>query len=79
MNIKVTLRGSLQKKFGYWKKKDFEVPDNCNIREAMIAIDLHPDKIDNLGMVVINGCKTTMDAKLSPGDELKIWSRVTGG
>lgn len=79
MIILLTTRGSLRKKIGDWKKKEFEVPDNCTAREALIFLDLNPDKIPNFGMTVINGMKASLDDTLAPGDELKIWSKITGG
>lgn len=79
MKILLTTRGSLRKKIGDWKKKEFEVPDGCTAREALCYLDLDPEKIPNFGMTVINGVKATLEDGLNPGDELKIWSRITGG
>ena len=79
MKITITLRGSLTKRFGPWKKKEFEVPDNCTCTEALKSVGIHPDAIPNFGMVVINGMKSKREDRLNPGDELKAWSKITGG
>lgn len=79
MKITITLRGSLIKRFGPWKKKEFEVPDNCTAKEALQHVGVDPDAIPNFGMVVINGMKADREDRLNPGDELKAWSRITGG
>lgn len=79
MEITITLRGTLKKFFGQDKERKVEVPDNCTCDEALRAVGINYKEISNFGFVAVNGMRVMIDDKLSPGDELKAWSRVSGG
>lgn len=79
MEITITLRGTLKKFFGQDKERKVEVPDNCTCDEALQVVGINYKEISNFGFVAVNGMRVMIDDKLSPGDELKAWSRVSGG
>lgn len=79
MEITITLRGTLKKLFGPDKERKIEVPDHCTCDEALRAAGINYKEIPNFGFVAVNGMRVMIDDKLSPGDELKAWSRISGG
>ncbi|MCI9598434.1 MAG: MoaD/ThiS family protein [Firmicutes bacterium] len=79
MEITITLRGTLKKLFGPDKERKVEVPDHCTCDEALRAVGINYKEIPNFGFVAVNGMRVMIDDKLSPGDELKAWSRISGG
>lgn len=79
MEITITLRGTLKKLFGEDKERKVEVPDGCTCDEALQAAGINYKELPNFGFVAVNGMRVMIDDKLSPGDELKAWSRVSGG
>lgn len=79
MKITITLRGSLKKYFGEDKERTYEVPDDCTCDEALQIAGLNYKEISNFGFVAVNSRRVMIDSKLSPGDELKAYSRISGG
>lgn len=61
------------------KHLEVEVPDNCTCDEALQEIGMNYKEVPQFGFVVRNGKRCMIDDRLSPGDELKVWSKVSGG
>lgn len=79
MEITITLRGTLKKYFGDDKERKYEVPDNCTCDEALQIAGLNYREIPNFGFVAVNSMRVMIDSQLSPGDELKAYSKISGG
>lgn len=79
MQVRITLRGTLRKYFGDEKERIVEVPDDCTAEEALRLAGLDWTKIDNFGFVAINGMRVMIYDKLKEGDELKAYSKISGG
>jgi len=79
MIIKIALRGTLTKFFDGQKERMIEVPDGCTAEEALRLAGIDWTKIDNFGFVAINGMRVMIYDKLKDGDELKAYSKVSGG
>lgn len=79
MKIKITLRGTLTKYFEGDKERIVEVPDGCTAEEALKFVGIDWTKIDNFGFVAINGLRVMIYDKLKDGDELKAYSKISGG
>lgn len=79
MNITITLRGALTKYFDGQRERKIEVPDGCSAEEALKLAGIDWKKIDNFGFVAINGKRVMIYDKLKEGDELKAYSKISGG
>ena len=79
MEITITLRGALKKYFDGDKERKYEVPDDCTCAEALKIAGLDYKEIPSFGFVAVNGMRVMIDSKLSPGDELKAYSKISGG
>lgn len=79
MQVRITLRGTLRKYFEDEKEKIVEVPDGCTAEEALKLVGIDWTKIDNFGFVAINGMRVMIYDKLKDGDELKAYSKISGG
>lgn len=79
MEITITLRGTLKKYFGQDKERVFEVPENCTCEEALEIAGLKWKEIKNFGFVAVNSKRVMIYDKLQEGDELKAYSRISGG
>lgn len=79
MKITITLRGTLKKYFGEDKERIVEVPENCTCEEALLAVGMNWKEIKNFGFVSVNGKRVMIYDSLQDGDELKAFSRVSGG
>lgn len=79
MKIKIALRGTLVKYFDGEKERDAEVPDNCTCDEALRSVGMDYTKIRNFGFVAINGKRVMIHDRLKEGDQLKAYSRISGG
>ncbi|MCQ4635585.1 hypothetical protein NE619_02495 [Anaerovorax odorimutans] len=79
MEITITLRGTLKKYFGQDKERKVEVPDNCTCDEALQTVGINYKEIPSFGFVAVNGMRVMIYDRLSPGDELKAYSRISGG
>ena len=79
MKITITLRGTLTKHFEGEKERIAEVPDDCTAEEALRLVGIDWTKIDNFGFVAINGMRVMIYDKLKDGDELKAYSKISGG
>jgi hypothetical protein len=77
--ITIKLRGSLTKYFDGQKEKKIEVPDGCSAEEALKIAGIDWKKIDNFGFVAVNGMRVMIYDKLKDGDELKAYSKISGG
>lgn len=79
MEITITLRGTLKKYFGEDKERKVEVPDNCTCDEALRTVGINYKEIPSFGFVAVNSMRVMIHDRLSPGDELKAYSRISGG
>lgn len=79
MKITITLRGTLKKYLPGEKERVVEVPDDCTCDEALQTIGIHYKEIPNFGFVAINSMRVMIYDRLSEGDELKAYSRISGG
>ena len=79
MIITIKLRGTLTKYFDGQKEKTIEVPDNCTAEEALRSVGIDWKMIPSFGFVAINGKRVMIYDKLHPGDELKAYSKISGG
>lgn len=79
MQVRITLRGTLRKYFGNEKEKIIEVPEDCTAEDALKLVGIDWTKIDNFGFVAINGMRVMIYDKLKDGDELKAYSKISGG
>ncbi|MDI9492982.1 MAG: hypothetical protein QM289_00575 [Bacillota bacterium] len=79
MKVKIVLRGALAKYFNGEKERVVEVPDGCSAEEALKLSGIDWTKIDNFGFVAINGMRVMISDKLKDGDELKAYSKISGG
>lgn len=79
MEITITLRGALRKYFGEDKERTLEVPDHCTCDEALQVAGINYKEIPSFGFVAVNGMRVMINDPLSPGDELKAYSKISGG
>lgn len=79
MKITIELRGTLVKYFGDDKKREVEVPDNCTCDQALKVVGMDYEKIKNFGFVAVNGKRVMIYDRLKEGDQLKAYSRISGG
>jgi len=79
MEITISLRGTLKKYFGEDKERKFEVPDHCTCDEALQIAGINYKETPNFGFVAVNSRRVMIYDRLSPGDELKAYSKVSGG
>lgn len=79
MIITIKLRGTLTKFFDGQKEKTIEVQDNCTAEEALRSIGIDWETIPSFGFVAINGKRVMIYDRLNPGDELKAYSKISGG
>lgn len=79
MNITITLRGTLKKYMPGEKERVVEVPDGCTCDEALQVIGIHYKDIPSFGFVAVNGMRVMIFDRLKEGDELKAYSKVSGG
>lgn len=56
-----------------------EVPDGCTCDEALQTIGIHYQEIPSFGFVAINSMRVMIYDKLKEGDELKAYSKISGG
>ncbi|MFA5635215.1 MAG: hypothetical protein WC977_04850 [Anaerovoracaceae bacterium] len=61
------------------KERIAEIPDSCTAEEALKLVGIDWTKIDNFGFVAINGMRAMIYDKLKDGDELKAYSKISGG
>jgi hypothetical protein len=79
VKIKISLRGSLVKYFDGEKEKIVDVPDGCSAEEALLAVGIDWRQIKNFGFVAINSKRVMIYDTLKEGDELKAYSKISGG
>lgn len=79
MNITIALRGTLTKYFDGEKERQVEVPDNCTCDEALKVVGMNYKEIKSFGFVAINGKRVMIYDHLKEGDQLKAYSRISGG
>ena len=79
MQITITLRGTLKKYFAGEKERQIEVSDGCTAEEALLAAGIDWKNITNFGFVAVNGKRVMIYDTLAEGDELKAYSRISGG
>jgi hypothetical protein len=80
MKIKIALRGTLVKYFdGSKEDREVEVLENCTCDEALRSVGMDYTKIKSFGFVAINGKRVMIYDRLKEGDQLKAYSRISGG
>ena len=79
MKITITLRGTLRKYFGEDRERTVEVPENCTCEEALLAVGMNWKEIKNFGFVAVNSKRVMIHDRLQEGDDLKAYSRLSGG
>lgn len=79
MKITVKLRGTLTKYFDGQKERVVEVPSGVTAEEALRSVGVDWTKIDNFGFVAVNGKRVMIYDQLQDGDELKAYSKISGG
>jgi hypothetical protein len=79
MKVTITLRGTLRKYFEGDKERIYDVPENCTCDEALKIAGMHYTEIKNFGFVAINGKRVMIYDQLKEGDELKAYSKISGG
>lgn len=79
MKITITLRGTLKKYLNGEKEQSVDVPDACTCDEALQTIGIHYKEIPSFGFVAINGMRVMIYDRLKEGDELKAYSKISGG
>ena len=79
INITITLRGTLRKYMPGETERRVQVPDNCTCDEALQTIGIHYKDIKSFGFVAVNGMRVMIHDRLKEGDELKAYSKVSGG
>ena len=79
MQITIKLRGTLTKYFDGQKEKTLEVSDGCSAEEALLEAGIDWKNIPNFGFVAVNSKRVMIYDKLQEGDELKAYSKISGG
>lgn len=79
MQITIQLRGSLVKYFEGEKARRVEVPDGCSAEEALRAVGIDWTAVSNFGFVAVNGKRVMIYDRISEGDELKAYPKISGG
>lgn len=79
MKIRIALRGTLVKYFDGEKEREVEVPDNCTCDEALQRVGINYKEIKSFGFVAINSKRVMIYDRLKEGDQLKAYSRISGG
>lgn len=79
MFVTITLRGTLIKYFDGQRDRQIEVSDGCSAGDALKKAGIDWEAIDNFGFVAINGKRVMIYDKLLDGDELKAYSKISGG
>ena len=79
MKIKISLRGSLVKYFNGEKERVVDVPDGCSAETALQVAGIDWRQVKNFGFVAINSKRVMIYDTLKEGDELKAYSKISGG
>lgn len=79
MVITITLRGTLKKYLNGQKELKVDVPENCTCDEALKIIGIDYKAIPSFGFVAINSMRVMIYDRLNEGDELKAYSKISGG
>ncbi len=79
MKIKILLRGSLTKYFEGERERIVEVPEGSTCDEALQVAGLNYREIPRFGFVAVNNHRVMIDSELKDGDELKAYSKISGG
>lgn len=79
MTITISLRGTLVKYFEGKRDRQIEVPDGCTAADALKLAGIDWETIANFGFVAINGKRVMIYETLQEGDELKAYSKISGG
>jgi hypothetical protein len=79
MKITITLRGTLKKYLNGEKELSVEVPEDCTCDEALQTIGINYKEIPSFGFVAINSMRVMIYDRLKEGDELKAYSKISGG
>lgn len=79
MRVKILLRGTLKKLFEDKPERDIDVPNGSTCEEALMLAGINWRETKNFGFVAVNGKRVMITDVLHDGDELKAFSKVSGG
>jgi hypothetical protein len=79
MEITITLRGTLIKYFEGTRDRKIDVPESCTAGDALKLAGIDWETIANFGFVAINGNRVMIFHPLQEGDEVKAYSKISGG
>lgn len=79
MTIKILLRGTLPKYLNGEKERIVEVQKGLNCDEVLKSQGMDYKEIPRFGFVAVNGLRVMIDQELFDGDELKAYSKISGG
>ena len=79
MTIKILLRGTLPKYLNGEKERIVEVQEGLNCDEVLKSQGMDYKEIPRFGFVAVNGLRVMIDQELFDGDELKAYSKISGG
>jgi sulfur carrier protein ThiS len=79
ITIKILLRGTLPKYWAGEKERTIEIPEGTTCHEALKSQGIDYEKIPRFGFVAVNGMRVMIHQELKDGDELKAYSKVSGG
>lgn len=79
MNITIKLKGTLPRYWDGIKEKTVEVADGSTAEEALRSVGIDWKEIPSFGFVAINSKRVMIYDQLAEGDELKAYSKVSGG
>ncbi|MDX9888684.1 MAG: hypothetical protein RBS51_05395 [Anaerovoracaceae bacterium] len=79
MTIKILLRGTLAKYWDGEKERLVKVQKGLNCDEVLKTQGIDYQEIPRFGFVAVNGMRVMIDHQLSDGDELKAYSKISGG
>lgn len=78
MKVTITLRGVLKKKF-FDEDRVLSLPDGTTCEDALLAAGIDWRNTKNFGFVAINSQRVMITDELHDGDELKAYSKISGG
>ncbi len=79
MTIKILLRGTLPNYWNGEKERLVEVSKGLNCGQVLKTQGIDYKEIPRFGFVAVNGMRVMIDQELFDGDELKAYSRISGG
>jgi sulfur carrier protein ThiS len=79
MTIIIKLRGTLPKYWDGKKERIVKVSEGLTCKDVLKSQGIDYEKIPRFGFVAVNGMRVMIDQELFDGDELKAYSKISGG